>query len=60
MKYVHQYHDHVYYVSEGMYGYTVRSTSNDATRTQLNMNSKQYENFQRMLKEGGWKDATSR
>ena len=63
MKYVHENHEHVYYVSKDPYGYTVRTTSPKVAGSleqSLDMNSKQYENFERMMKDGGWNESARR
>lgn len=54
MKFVHDNHIHVYYVSRGPFGgYEVKSGN-----TSLRMNDREYNEFSIKLKNGGWYEST--
>jgi hypothetical protein len=60
MKYVHQNHDHVYYVSRGLYNYSVRQWEKGSVPGKLlEMDKDQYKNFEKMLKDGGWNEQST-
>lgn len=60
MKYVHQYHEHVYYVSRGLYNYSVRHWEKGSIPGKvLEMDRDQYKNFEKMLKDGGWNEQST-
>lgn len=61
MKYVHEYHDHVYYVSPSVHSnYSVRHFENGTIPGKtLALNEDQYKNFQKMLKDGGWNEQST-
>lgn len=58
MKYIHDCHEHVYYLSEGMYGTTLKQYTKGAMVTSISLNSLQLANFKKMLAEGGWYEST--
>lgn len=61
MKYVHQHHEHVYYVSKGLYNYSVRHWEKGMIPGKvLDMDKEQFKNFEKMLKEGGWNEQSTR
>lgn len=60
MKYVHQNHTHVYYVSRGLYNYSVRHWEKDSIPGKvLEMDKHEFKNFEKMLKDGGWNEQST-
>lgn len=59
MKYVNKNHNHVYYVSPGVYNYTVRHFEDGIPGKRLELNEEQYENFLKMLSDGGWNEQST-
>jgi hypothetical protein len=53
-KWEHRDHSHYYYVNRDMWGFTVRQYIDGAPGPRLEMDDSQYQNFERMLVEGGW------
>ena len=54
MKFVNDRYDHVYYLSEGIYGTTLKQYTKGALVTSIQLNKEQLVNFKKMLSEGGW------
>jgi len=61
MKYVSEHHDHVYYVSPNVHGdYSVRHFNRGSIPGKtLDLTKDQYNNFQKMLKDGGWNEQST-
>ena len=58
MKYVHDRHNHVYYLDEGIYGTTLKQYTKGAMVTSIPLNKLQLANFKKMLTDGGWYEST--
>lgn len=56
-KFVHKTFQDVYYVSRGMYGYTVRKNT---TGSKLDMDNAQYKEFENRMKKNGWYELINR
>jgi hypothetical protein len=60
MKYVHQNHTHVYYISRGLHNYAVRHWENGTVPGKtLELTKDQFKNFEKMLKDGGWHEQST-
>lgn len=55
-KYVHDNHIHVYYLSEGVYGTTLKQYSKEdgIPASTINLDQDGLYNFKKMLMNGGW------
>lgn len=60
MKYVHDNYQHVYYLSEGIYGTTVKQFSKEdgVPASSIQLDAAGVANFKQMLKNGGWYEST--
>lgn len=58
MKYVHDNHIHVYYLSKGFTGYTLKSYTKDCPVSSIQLDERGYKNFMKMLEDGGWYEST--
>ena len=58
MKYVHENHKHVYYLSNGLYGHTIRQldTETGIRGSKLELDRDGYEKFLEMMHTNGWKE----